>query len=343
MKSMRQAEPIVKKEKGFVTVKCPYCGAEYKVPSTVTYATCPYCGTTFRIDKPGEKIEHYLYRLIVDKNKAYRLARDFATQQIGVVEDLVERSSFKKAKLYYVPIYIYEVNVKTPCREEEEELEKEEEEIEKGETSEIKLKIHGGEEVEYILRPAVDKIPLPMPENYGFPARSRMYFKPSVLKDGLYLQPVLDPLKIFAEVKEPRIKKAINEARISCSGGYDVVDESKYLGIAHYPFWHIVYTYDEKEYNAIVDASDGSIVYLEYPLSFKGRLRVFGAGSGVLLLAAGLGALVTYNAMGDPFTGFVGGLVAALPGFFYGLSRIARFKGKYWFKPGEQAIFVPPR
>ena len=336
-------ESVLKREGGFVRVKCPYCGAEYKVPATVTYATCPYCGTTFMINKPGERIEHYLYRLIIDKNKAYRLARDFATQQIGVVDDLVEKASFKSAKLYYLPIYIYEINVKVPCKEEAETLEKQEEEIMEHKARELKLKVHGGEETEYVLKPAIDKIPFPFPQNYGFPARSRMYFKPTILKNGVYLQPTLDPIKIFEEVKKPSLRKAVEEARISCSHGYEVIDESKYNGLAHYPFWHIVYTYNNRDYNAVVDASDGTIVYLEYPLSMKGRLMVFGGGLGVLGLSSGIGAYLSASLIGDPLPGLIGGLVTGLPGFLYGAYRVARFKGEYRFRPGEEAVFVPPR
>ena len=324
---------------GYKLVKCPYCGAEYRVPATVTYATCPYCGTTFRIGKPEEEIEHYLYHLNIDKNKAYRLARDFATQQIGVVEDLAQAASFKEAKLYYVPVYIYEINIKAPCREELEELKKEEAERDK----EIRLKIHGGEEVDYVIKPAVEDLPIPLPKDYGFPARARSYFKPAVLKNGRYLQPLLDPIKIFNMVKQPYVSKATEEARISCSSGYEVIDKSSYRGIAHYPFWHIKYTYNGKEYEALVDAADGTIVYLEYPLSMSGRLIGVAGGSGTLIASAIIGGLISLKLMEELLPGLIGGAIAALPALGYTLYRLARSKGIYKFKPGEEAVFLPVR
>ncbi len=330
-----------KESQSYKTVKCPYCGAEYKVPPTVTYATCPYCGTTFKVDNPEEEIEHYLYKLNIDKNTAYRLARDFATQQIGVVEDLAQAASFKEAKLYYMPVYIYEINVKAPCREELEELKKEEEEAE--EKREIRISIHGGEEIDYITKPATSVLPIPLPMDYGFPARARIYFKPTILKNGTYLQPLFDPMQLFRQVKQPYIAKASEEARISCSNGYELIDESKYRGIAHYPFWLVKYTYQGKEYTALVDAADGTIVYLEYPLSMRGRLVGFAGGTGTLVASSIIGGLVSNALMESLTPGLVGGALAALPAFAYTAYRLARFKGVYKFKPGEEAVFLPVR
>jgi DNA-directed RNA polymerase subunit RPC12/RpoP len=324
-----------------VKVRCPHCGAEYEVPETVTYATCPYCGTTFKISNPEEKIEHFLYRMLIDKNRAYRLARDFATQQIGVAEDLADKAAFNAAKLYYLPIYIYSIDIKAPCKEEERQLEKEEE-VE-AETRELKLKVHGGEEAEYVIVQALDNPPIPVPENYGFPARARMYFKPSILKDGVYLQPLKDPMKVFEEVKRPSLEKAAEEGRISCAKGYDIIDNSRYEGIAHYPFWHITYSYNNKSYQAVVDAADGTIVYLEYPLSLRGRLLGITGGLIILLASSGIGAYISAALMGDLYPGLIGAALASTPAPAYTFIRLVRRKGKYLFKPGEEAVFLPVR
>ncbi len=324
---------------GYKKVKCPYCSAEYKIPATVTYATCPYCGTTFELANPEEKIEHYLFKTIIDKNQAYRLAKGFASQQIGVAEDIEENSSFSKARIYYVPIYIYEINILTPCIEELEELENEEKE----EKNELKLSIHGGEEVEYKLVIATNDLPLPIPPNYYFPARARMYFKPTILKNGIYLQPTKDPFRVFEEIKQPSLRKVIEEAKISCPRGYKIIDESKYVGIAHYPFWDILYAYKGKEYRSIVDAADGTIVYLEYPLSWKGRITNFAGGLGTLIGSSIIGGIVSYVFIKELIPGLTGGAIAALPALLYTAYKLFRFKGIYKYKPGEEAVFLPVR
>ncbi|GEM_PF-433287 len=330
----KSSRPEIRRERGFVRIRCPYCGAEYRVPSTVTYATCPYCGTTFRIDYPEAKIEHYLFKIVYDKNLAYRLARDFASQQVGVVEDLVENSSFVSAELYYVPVYIYEVNVKALCRGEREKI------VGDGE---VEIDVHGGEEFSYELVRAVDKLPIPLPKDYGFPARARVYFKPTVLKEGRYIQPSLDPMRVFERVKESGIKKAVEEARIACTGGYEVDDRSRYYGLAHYPFWWIRYRYGGKVYHALVDAADGTIVYLEYPLSMSGLLMGLGGGIASALAAGGIGSFITWYLLKQPLYGFIGGFIAGLPGFLVTASRMIFGKGRYMFKPGEEALFMPTR
>ncbi len=324
----------LRREKGFVLIKCPYCTAEYRVPETIKYATCPYCGTTFRLDKPDAKIEHFLFKMVFDKNSAYKLARDFATHQVGVVEDLYENSSFESATLYYVPLYIYEINIKALCKSEKEET---------SESGEVEIAVHGGEEVSYELVKAVDKVPIPLPDDYGFPARARMYFKPTILKDGKYLQPNRDPMEIFNSVKRPSLEQAIEEAKISCDRGYHVIDNSKYHGIAHYPFWWIKYSYRGKTYNALVDAADGTIVYLEYPLSMSGRLFSLGGGITSIILAGGIGSLITWYILKEPLLGFIGGFIATIPGFLVAAFKMISSKGRYKFKPGEEALFMPVR
>ncbi len=326
--------PIIERKKGWATIKCPYCGAEYRVPATVTYSTCPYCGTTFRLDKPGARIEHFLFKMMYGSGQAYRLARDFATQQIGAAEDLAEAAEFSDATLYYVPIYIFEINVKALCTEEKEVLE------EQG----LELTVHGGEDVKYYLIPAVDKLPIPLPRDYGFPARSRMYFKPSVLKKGRYLQPVIDPMKTFERLKKDSISEAIEEARISCSKGYHLIDNSKYHGIAHYPFWMIEYVYKRRKYKALVDAADGTVVYLEYPISSKGRLISLLGGVGFIATATLVSTAISmylYHTIFKPL--LYGSIATSAPGAAVIAYRSVVPTGKYKYKPGEEGLYVPVR
>ncbi len=327
---MSEQKPIVRKQGGYAHVKCPYCGAEYRVPETVSYATCPYCGTTFKLDKPGEKIEHFLFKMQYDKNDAFRIAKEIGAHQVGVVEDLADAASFDSAKLYYVPVYIYEINIKTPCKGEKEEV---------NENGEIDLSIHGGEEVGYTITPALRNLPIPLPPNYGFPARARMYFKPTVLKNGVYLQPELDPYQVFEEIKKPSLRQAIEEAKIACPEGYDIIDKSRYLGIAHYPFWLITYTYQGQKYQALVDAADGTLVYLEYPLSMKGRVSSLTGGIASMIGGAIIG-LIAGVALGGPLYGLIGGLMATLPGGIMAASKIFKSKETFKFKPGEEGLYM---
>jgi len=312
---------------------CPFCGAEFEVPKTFVYATCPYCGTTFRVDKPEAQVEHYLFSVNFDKNAAYKLMKDFALLQVGVAEDFESSTEFVSAYQYLVPLYIFEVNVKALCRGEKVEADEEK----------VEINVHGGEEAAYVITPATHALPIGIPQGYSFPARSRRFFKPSVLKDGVYLQPSLNPEHVFSTVKEPYLRKAVSEAQTACGSGYEVADNSKYIGLAHYPFWLIRYRYRGREYIAIIDASDGTALYLEYPISARGRAAGLAMGLAATLFAGVVGGATTILLMKSFTPGLIGGAIASLPALAVAVQRFAKSKGVYRFKPSEEAVFAPVR
>jgi len=307
-----------------ISVRCPYCGAEYTVPRTVAYATCPYCGTTFRLGRPEEKIEHYLFKAAVDEARAFRAAVTFASQQVGAEKAVAVEAVFASAKLYYVPIYIYEVSVKALC-------------VENGEEH------HGGESYGEYLVPAVDQIPIPLPSGYSFPARMREYFKPSISKSSVYLQPVKDPDALFEYVKGRHIDEAMREAREACPGSeVKLVDESKYVGLAHYPFWYIEYSYRGETFVAVVDASDGTVVYLEYPINRRDAAEALASSVTASIAAALIGASVS-SQISSSLLGGLTGFAAFLPALFITFGGVLRRRGRYIYNPSEEAEFLPTR
>lgn len=313
--------------------RCSFCSAELEVPKTYTYATCPYCGTTFRVDKPDAKVDHYLFTVSYDKNAGYRLVKEFALMQVGVAKDLDVNADFESAYQYFVPLYVYEVNVKALCKEGSE----------KTEEDKVEVDIHGGEEVAYVIVPAVNAIPIAIPSNYSFPARSRTYFKPSVIREGVYLSPTTDPETLFGKVKEPYISKTVSEAKTACGYGYSLVDNSKYIGIAHYPFWLIKYRYRGREYTSILDAADGTVLYLEYPLDSSSRLKGLVGGIAATAVAIILGGMLSLSLVSDSAGGVIGGAIASIPILFIALQKFLRTRGVYRYKPSEEAVFAPIR
>ncbi len=320
----------------FKSITCPYCSAEYKVPKTVYYATCPYCGTTFKLDSPEEKIEHFLFKISYDESDAYRKAKSFAQLLVGAAKDLEFGASFKKAELYYLPIYIYEIRVEAYC-----------EDLSDVDTSRGSkfISVGGGEDVKYYVVPAVENPPIPIPEDYLFPARMKEYFKPSILEKGMYLQPELNPMEYYEIYRSKSIGEAMEEAKISCpNSSISLKDESRYVGIHHYPFWDIIYQYRGGEYRAVVDGADGTIVYLEYPLDWS---RGLPAALGLFLADISTGLLTwaasqifqSYN----PSISFLLGLISFAPGLTYGLTKLIGGKEIYRYRQSEEESFLPIR
>ncbi|ADM27716.1 zinc finger TFIIB-type domain-containing protein [Ignisphaera aggregans DSM 17230] len=307
-----------------IDIKCPYCGAGYRVPRTVTYATCPYCGTTFKLDNPSEKIDHYLFKALIDDQKAFNIIKSFASQQVGAEKDLIDRASFVSSKLFYIPIYLYEARVRALCRDGDKEY-------------------HGGESYNQYIVIAIDNPPIALPTDYGFPARMREYFKPTISRNYIYLQPVKDPIAIFEGLKRRDISEAMNEAREACpSSDIKLADESRYIGLAHYPFWQIEYSYKGNIFRAIVDAADGTILYLEYPLNIKNATKALIGVIAGTIIASLIGTTIAIQSN----TAFIGGLasfIAFTPALYISLSMLLKRKATYMYNPEEEAEFLPTR
>ena len=253
--------------------------------------------------------------------------------QVGAARDIESNAVFESAYQYLVPLYLYEINVKAMCVGESEKVEEDKMEID----------VHGGEEFAYIVTHASSSLPIAIPNDYSFPARSRTYFKPSIIREGVYLNPTLDPETIFNKVKEPYVRKAASEAATACGSRYRLVDNSRYVGIAHYPFWLVKYRYRDKVYTAVVDAADGTVVYLEYPIDSISRLKGLAGGVAAMVVATVVGGLITMALANNIAYGAVGGALASTPALAVALQKLMRSRGVYRYKSSEEAVFAPVR
>lgn len=249
--------------------KCPYCSAEFEVPSILVFTTCPYCGTTFKLGKPLESIEHYVFKLKYDSNQVFEYLKRFVSIQPGVPIDVKYAMSYLKSTLYYVPMYIYEVVVETPCLTSR---------ILDGQEH-LEADVLGGQETGFEVIPGVNNYPFPIPRDYSFPAQTREYFKPKIMKEAVYLQPELNPYELLKTIVKPYLNRAISEAELACPGNYEVVNKSSFKGVAHYPFWLVEYEYNGETFKGVVDGADGTIVYLEYPLAKGKRVKYLAVGA----------------------------------------------------------------
>jgi uncharacterized Zn-finger protein len=313
--------------------KCPYCSAEFDIFTGQVFATCPYCGTTFKVSEPTASIEHYVFTLKYDSNKAFEVARYFISIQPGVPSDASKNINYSSGRLYYVPIYVYEIVIDAPCIETEE--------VYSGEHFEAS--VLGGQEAVYKLTPGSMDIPIPIPRDYQFPAQVREYFKPRFMREAFYIQPTIDPYEQLREIKEPYLKKSREEAEMACPGRYKVVDKSSFKAIAHYPFWMIEYTYRGGKYRVLVDGSDGTVVYAEYPLDPMKKTRWLLIGVASTLIALGTSQLIINVAKLSTVNPWLYSILSYIGGIWVFLSRFLKKKGVYMFNPREEGVFSPPR
>ena len=289
-------------------MRCPYCGASFEVPETVSIAVCPYCGTTIW-QATGETFkEHYFYEIRVEYNRAFDNVRRIAQRQFAAPEDIADESSPTAGFMHFIPLYLYHVRVRAECPG----------------------KPEAGLEEEYRALLATRKVPDGFPDNYKFPTRGRRFFEPSTLERGRYYQPEIDPKALLSAASERARRRAYREALNHCDSP-SLKDETKWIGIVHYPIWEVRYSYRGNEYRALVDASEGNVLYLEYPIGAKERgillSLALGAIAAGLILGGAVGA-----ALDHATAGAAGGILSSLPGAFSSLRLGAARVGRYRYR-----------
>ena len=289
-------------------MKCPNCGAEFEVPQTVSIAVCPYCGTTVWTATGEVYREHYMFELRVEPNRAFDAVRSIAQRQFAAPEDVASEASPRDFYLHFIPLYLYHVRVRAVCPGNPE----------------------AGHEEEYRSLPALEPLPRGVPQGYLFPTRGRVYFKPSLLRRGRYHQPNLDPEKLKAVASARAAARAREEALNECDAP-QLVDETRWLGVVHYPFWEVTYAYSGREYKAVVDGTDASVVYMEYPIGGKERGLLLALGLGGMAAAALLGLALGAH-LGHPAAGAAGGAGSAVPAAAVGLRMGTARRGIYKLK-----------
>lgn len=279
-------------------VRCPYCGAEYEAPDYAQYLVCPYCGTVLREGRVFESV--YIFEPRLDKTAAFEKALGF--RPWASPRDLASSARPADAELHFVPLYLYYVYFE-PLKE----------------------------LATYATALALEKPPFYIPEDYEFPARWRTAFKPSLERKATFHQPQLDPERAW----ERRSKQFSKEARGYASAfKIKVVDKTSFEGIVYYPFWRLKYAYGDKEYAAVVDAAEGDVVYMEYPISRRGRAASLAAAAAILFGSAIVGGisgsfLFAVSELA-PVMGLLGGLLAGIGGSIgvlrYAVERKAVYK-----------------
>ncbi len=264
-------------------MQCPYCGAKYEAPPGRRFYVCPYCGTVVSEGKTYESV--YIFKPAVDKTTAFRKVLNL--KPVGSPDDLPAAVP-TAAELHFVPLYLYHITFQ-PLPELE----------------------------TYAAALAMSQPPVELPRGYQFPVRWRTSFKPSLERIGVFHQPNLDPETAFRAlgnvVEEARDYASVFKMRVTVTWTFE--------GMAYYPLWRLEYQYGGRRYVAAVDAADGTVLHMEYPLSKRGRAQGATFAAAALLGSATLGALTALWISLHPQLGALGGAIAGTGAAF----RLAAF------------------
>ncbi len=254
-------------------MQCPFCGARYEAPPGRKFYVCPYCGTALSEGKTYESI--YIFKPRTDKTAAFQAVLNL--KPTGSPSDLPQATPVA-AELHFLPLYLYHVTFRP---------------------------LSGSEADAAAL--AMSKPPVELPSGYRFPTRWKTPFKPSLEKMGVFHQPDLDPKSAFHSLKE-----VVEEAEAYAYVFRTKVTVSwRFEGIAYFPVWALEYEYRGRRYAAAVDATDGTVIQMEYPLSKRGRAQAMTFAAAAASGSAFLGALTALWHGAWPAAGMLGGLLTS--------------------------------
>ncbi|MEM2137302.1 MAG: hypothetical protein QXI93_05035 [Candidatus Methanomethylicia archaeon] len=267
---------------------CSNCGASFNIPEGITIVTCPYCGMTINISIGKLDVEHYFYPTIYDTQRAYNRLKSILSRQFGVPRDFSDQLNLISRVLHYIPLYVFYVE---------------------GKTSSGSVEVL---EYDYVALPSLKMPPVPIPEDYRFPVRGKVYFKPQIIKDAHFYSPTIsrDELEKIARAKVyARFSRELDLA----GRGLEANINSRCEGLVHYPIWEFKYNYLNFSFNGFVDAVNGEVLYCQYLVSTMHRTFSLSLAIGIVGLGVALGFSIGLL-LSAPFIGLFGGLSSSLFG-----------------------------
>jgi len=279
-------------------LKCPYCGATINVPEGIgsAYVTCPYCGYTFHKESREALGEHYALPATVASSEAFDAVLDYITLRYTTPKDLNRKATLESANLVIYPIYELAVEAAGECTHDD--LPNDMRVVE-----EFFLKhVPAGP------NEAVNKL---LSELYTPPSVGREPFKPTPSGEGRYA-----PLTLGME-EALRMAQASGKAVVGvtlsdeCREGKINLREVKaeFRALIHAPIWVMKYRYARKEWPAVVDASNATVIYAEAPI--RAAARAFNAAVAAATIASGAVAGAIVDLYIYPTTELVGPFIGA--------------------------------
>lgn len=282
-------------EVGFKQVTCPSCNAPLKAPRAASVIVCPYCGYTFEVSS-GRRLAYYMFPIYVDSPAAWRIMMQFIVRRYGVPEDFTVEANPRFSELHFVPYYVFRCRASSHCT-------------------------RSGRSASY-LETADYSVPAAWTgtwidshlASFSFSVRGRSFFDPRQAQRGRLHMPTVRYEEAYRAAHRFIEERAMKEARESCGGAARLGSvEVDFVGLAHYPLWLMEYAYKGGVYRALLDASGGKVLYVEYPLRAGARAMMLTASAAIIGLgvASGLAA----SATGPPL-GLVGGIITSIAAAF---------------------------
>jgi len=244
---------------------CPYCGAAVEQQPGEVVLTCPYCGTAFAVGG-GEVGRHLMGRVNFTIQQVLEAFKSWALRMPETPNDFLGAAHLRDYQLVFYPFWIYEVVGR--------------------------VRAGGGvmEEAVEVSLPAHRSMTGTPLENLLMSPVGKVYYshRHVVETGGRLLNPDVGPEEADRLALSLGRKAVMDSLRRRLGSRPRV--ESLDLRIAsralvHAPVYVCTYSYRDRSYRFMADASDSSVLYAEVPIELRFRAVTLAAGSLSLLAA----------------------------------------------------------
>ena len=280
---------------GLVRKDCPSCGVHLSVVASAIIPSCPFCDAPFQQDS-GCEAEYFPVH--VSSAEVCNRLQQFVQNRFGIPKDFAAQYRVSKTDLVYVPIRVYSVEAwlaSNIC-----------------EVETFALSLHAGLWYEQYLA------------THRFSLRSKVFF-PKDSDCTVYSKDRSEPAVVEqVETFGKKLEKA--DRSWFSPGTTQPLIKSEVLGEILYPLYEMEYTYGERAYKAVVDASNGVVCCAGYPMNYESRTRLLTSAAlmfGVTVLLSFIFG-TTYVSNFSDMAGinvFVVGLIVSVRLLYTGLKR----------------------
>lgn len=277
---------------------CKECGAPLSIPKGAVAISCPYCGFTL-VQKDMTQEVFFFPVSYIQQTAAERLSW-FLLNRFGIPPDICQCYQPQSVNLGFVPVFIYYIKASvTP-------------QIYEVDTRGI-LGVRSSWFAQHL-------------KDYKFSVKGKIFFKADAVQ-GSVMKPELTPDQVNAESNALAHKMAQEDVKRFNISAPRYVNDIRYLGMVYYPFFEIYYNYKGKMFKGLVDATNGTVCYSEYPMCSSTQTIVRMVGLIYLMISVLVGLLLAFVLLSPP-----GGIIAAIQGLIIGLMLIfstgSKQKGK---------------
>lgn len=305
-------------------LNCPECGGVLQIIEGETLVECPYCG--LRSILSGDRGIHQLQiRERINREIAANIAIEFLSGKIQIAQDLKTRAYITESRLIFTPFWVTWQRILAWVLGQDKVKSGKSSYYVPKEVTIVQDMAWNGAACD-ITELGIEHVPL-LDENY------ELFDKNALEKQALVFQPA-STISYARRQAEKAFEEKVRElSKLERIQQIIMRNVRERIGLVYFPLWVIRYDYKGRNYQVVIDGTDGGVLFGNAPGNLLFR-------SSMLVLSILLGILLTITIPVLSFTLFllIPGLSSSFPCpiFLFLIGLVVMIAGYKIFSTGEE-------